>query len=809
MKKKSHLLSVLLLLTLLLTAGCGKQQPVSVSTSASSSATEEVTTVSPSTEPAVEYDITLPGYTFTRENFPRMDGSTASVPMGQAIASALLGETMEEVEDLCVFNRTTQSFRNLMSGDCDILVVGEPEAKVFDEMKERAFGYEIEEIATDALIFIVNEDNPVNSLTTEEIRDIYAGKITNWKEVGGIDAEIVPFQRNEGAGSQALMKKLVMGDTPLSEPPTDLIVASMGTLMEAVKGYDNSANAIGYSVYYYANDMKMATGLKILSVDGVEPCADTIRSRTYPHLNAYYCVIPSDPDTSSPEAKARAEAAKVIFDWLSEKGGQNLVASMGYVSILDVGEGGKQTEGTYYQLIEGTKAGTLSELRPRDDYGKLIPYTGELLYTDNPDGTTSVSGYRQGFFDEKGRLVTDPIYLDIMEMTYSNAHFETVYLPLYLLAVETNAVTLEDGTPLYGTYRYRFAAKDGSFVSEKVYDLILPMSDGMMCMSNDYDSFDFYDYNGALLFTDQDLKEANPDLMSGSKDISVESAAEGIYTVRIAGNVYFCDADTLSVVSEPYASADGYTDGTCIVNVKPNGSVYQKAGLLDRDGDYILEPEYDAICRSQNRTYAALLRDESTVTIFDETGRKLRTIEGAVGVNAEVCGFTLIFQDSTLNMSWPAYYSSKGELLYDPGCSSDYLLTASTLCSVRWTDDEGRNHDRARGVELYNYISDRRTYIESAETASAFLGFTDKDGSPMVGLRRFQNQGVDESIAPYFWVLNDQQETVLEGEGQLNAIRDPLTGKWYLSAAYEAAGVPESYMLYDTALKAVTGRSAY
>lgn len=268
-----------------------------------------------------------PTFTFTRENFPRMDGSTSMVPLGQAVASVLLGQSREDVADLVSFNRTTQSFRNLASGQCDLLLVGQPNAAVFDEMKEAGFEYDLETIATDALIFVVNENNPVDSLTTEQIRKIYTGEITNWSEVGGEDAEIVPFQRNEGAGSQALMLKLVMGDTPMMEAPPDYIAGAMGELMEVVKSYDNTANAIGYSVYYYANDMEMASGLKIISVDGVAPSAETIRSGEYPHRNAYYCVIAASEPEDSP--------ARILYDWIVTEEGQKLVAAEGYVAELN------------------------------------------------------------------------------------------------------------------------------------------------------------------------------------------------------------------------------------------------------------------------------------------------------------------------------------------------------------------------------------------------------------------------------------------------------------------------------------------
>ena len=279
----------------------------------------------PATEPATEPE-DPDAFRFTRENFPRLDGSTACIPLGEALCSVLLGESREDVTDLVQFNRTTQSFRNLMSGDADLLISGEPNAAVFDEMEEQGFEADISTFGRDALVFVVNENNPVDNLTTEQIRDIYSGKITNWKEVGGLDAPIIPIQRNEGAGSQALMKKLVMKDTPLMDAPEEYIPGSMGELMAVVKSYDNSANAIGYSVYYYANDMEMAKGLKLLKVDGVEPCKQTIRDETYPHLNAYYCVINHNTPEDSP--------IRYLYNFIMSEEGQRLIDREGYVSTM-------------------------------------------------------------------------------------------------------------------------------------------------------------------------------------------------------------------------------------------------------------------------------------------------------------------------------------------------------------------------------------------------------------------------------------------------------------------------------------------
>lgn len=288
-------------------------------------------TVEPTAEPmSSATPAPTPGpnqFVFTRENFPRMDGSTSMVPLAEAVASVLLGESREESTDLVSFNRTSQSFRNLMYGNCDILIVGAPAQAVFEEIEMAGFEYEMAHISTDALIFVVNEDNPVDSLTIKQIQDIYTGKITNWSEVGGNDIEIIPFQRNAEAGSQAAMERMVIGDLQIMKPPVEYIVDSMSGLMEAVKGFDGSAGAIGYSVYYYANDMRMAEGLKIICVEGVDPSPETIRSEQYPFLAPSYTVIAASAPEDSPE--------RIMWTWLQGEEGQALVNSQGYVSVLE------------------------------------------------------------------------------------------------------------------------------------------------------------------------------------------------------------------------------------------------------------------------------------------------------------------------------------------------------------------------------------------------------------------------------------------------------------------------------------------
>ena len=306
--KRSSLLPCLLLALALTVTGCG---------AAPSEASSDQT-------PAPQEG----QFVFTRENFPRLNGSTSTVPLAQAIASVLLGETREDVADLTEFSRTTQSYRTLIYGESDLLISAEPADSIWQEKEDAGFEWEMDPFAIDGLVFVVNADNPVDSLTTEQIQKIYTGEITNWSQVGGDDVDIVPFQRNEEAGSQTAFKNLVMKDLPIMTPPTDYVVDSMMGLIEAVESYNDSPGAIGYTMYYYANDMEMADGLKILAVDGVTPSADTIRSGAYPFLNNYYVVmkagLPGDDPTS------------VLYHWILSDEGQKLVSHEGYVSVSAV-----------------------------------------------------------------------------------------------------------------------------------------------------------------------------------------------------------------------------------------------------------------------------------------------------------------------------------------------------------------------------------------------------------------------------------------------------------------------------------------
>lgn len=514
-------------------------------------------------------------FRFTRENFPVMDGSTSMVPLGQAIASVLLGESREDAANLISFNRTTQSFRNLRDGYCDIVIAAEPKNEVFDEMHQAGFPYLLEPIAKEALVFVVNAANPVDSLTQQQVRDIYSGAVTNWSQVGGADLPIEAFQRNPTAGSQVMMEKLVMDGTPMMEAPATHIPTEMGELIEAVRSYDNSANAIGYTVFYYASDMQMADGLKILKIDGVEPSAATIRAERYPYLNGYYCCIPAQTAPDSPERR--------MFDWLVSEAGQALLTREGYVSAYAPGEAPRSgsdvavNDRHYLPSVSIQPVYTLFDcshdhLEPREDYGLIYPYSGAQLYSSwGDDSMDWYSGTMSGFYNHDGQLITDPIFSYV-----SKAYFTQKWTGMDFFWVVS-----EDGD------RYGFASQDGSVMSDLCYENVRTMGDYILCTRSYEDAlFDIYDRNFQLVYTQDDF------LVQGQRCIP-EEAAEGKWICRTPGyedETYFLmDADRKVLLeSSQYISIDLCGQ----VTVRDEN---WKAVLLDDNRNPVMLGEYEAV----------------------------------------------------------------------------------------------------------------------------------------------------------------------------------------------------------------------
>ena len=280
---------------------------------------------------------------FAIADFPKLDGSTACIPLMAQMMADTTGIDLETAQSSISVSTTAYAWENFglypdEEYTAKMLVVYEAPDYVQEELRDAGAQLEQKPIGRDALVFIVNENNPVQSLTRQQLKDIYAGKITNWKEVGGEDLDIVPFQRSEDSGSQTLFKKLLIQGGELMDPPTELAPTAMGELVDSIAAYNNSANAIGFSVYYYIGQMYSQPGLRLLAVDGVIPSNDTIASEEYPLCNEFYAVLHANAAADSPERQ--------LYNWLDTDAGQSCIQKSGYVAV-----GPQATETTVDQTL--------------------------------------------------------------------------------------------------------------------------------------------------------------------------------------------------------------------------------------------------------------------------------------------------------------------------------------------------------------------------------------------------------------------------------------------------------------------------
>jgi phosphate transport system substrate-binding protein len=262
---------------------------------------------------------------FTKNNYPRVDGSTATIPLSENLAAKLLSLTPEEGKAFIKHNKTHSAYVNLIEGKADIIFVTEPSSGELELAKKSGVELEVVPVVKEAFVFLVNKKNPIDIISVKQLQDIYQGKIKNWKELGGPDKEIIPYQRPDNSGSQTNMLSQVMKDSEIMDAPKELKPGEMDGLIEVIASYDNSDKAIGYSVYYFANSMYNKETIKFVKVDGVEPKNDTIKSGEYPFTSAYYAVLK--------KTEAKDSNARKLLAWILSDEGQKLAEQSGYVPL--------------------------------------------------------------------------------------------------------------------------------------------------------------------------------------------------------------------------------------------------------------------------------------------------------------------------------------------------------------------------------------------------------------------------------------------------------------------------------------------
>lgn len=392
-KKKYSWLAVLLSAAIFL-CSCAKEEA-----SSDSDSTEEISLsiISSSTDETGTSEVQDPAKEPETDDLPRMDGSTSATPLEIGLKSGFLGISYTQAKEMVSHTTTHDSFKRLINGEVDLIFsvpISEEQQKAADDAGSKLF---MEPVAREGFVFVANANNPVDSLTSEQLRKIYSGEITNWSQVGGNDEPILPYQRNLDSGSQNYMT-VFMEDVPLMPPKTEYVAGGMGGLMDAIAVYDNSEGAIGYSVYSYAAQMYAnANKVKFLAVDGVAPSKATMADESYPLLSCTYMIY---TDRSPESAKEFVEKA------LSDEG-QGYVLDSGYLPV----NGMEIPEKYLPYTAMGTGDKRPADFKPSDRCSRLDLYVRKE--NENAPVLNTGSSFKLDFL--KDRELQSRINADISE----------------------------------------------------------------------------------------------------------------------------------------------------------------------------------------------------------------------------------------------------------------------------------------------------------------------------------------------------------------------------------------------------------
>jgi len=180
--------------------------------------------------------------------------------------------------------------------------------------------YEV--IAYTPLVFIVDSKNPIDSLTTEQIVNIYSGKVRNFKSVGGSNSVITTYQRCDITYAQQMMK-MIMKDSSMVSPRMVHDTSFVGGIPSVTEEYQNSKGSIGYVLRHFA-DKLYGDDVKYLKIDGVAPTNENVQNGTYPYYAVVCAAVRADDEES---------VGNRFLDWILSEEGQKCVEMAGFVPL--------------------------------------------------------------------------------------------------------------------------------------------------------------------------------------------------------------------------------------------------------------------------------------------------------------------------------------------------------------------------------------------------------------------------------------------------------------------------------------------
>ena len=247
-------------------------------------------------------------------DLPVIDGAAALVPVFNSFVYSLYPESSVKYENgdftkdsALQYHNTRGAFKGIVDGDLDIIFCAKPSDEQVQYGLEKGIELEATPIGREAFVFLVNKDNPVDNLSMQQLKDIFQGKITNWKDVGGSWRPINVVKRNQGSGSQTTLEKLVGKDI-------------------ASNFFGPLGGSIGFSFRFYVEELTKHGHIKMLSLDDVYPSRENVQNETYPIVSNFYAFTRKGEKNTNPNIKK-------VLDFILSPTGQEIINETGYVGL--------------------------------------------------------------------------------------------------------------------------------------------------------------------------------------------------------------------------------------------------------------------------------------------------------------------------------------------------------------------------------------------------------------------------------------------------------------------------------------------
>lgn len=249
----------------------------------------------------------------------RIKGSDTVLPVAQQTAERFMSR-QPNARVTVTGGGTGVGISALMDNTTEIAMASRP-IKFSEKMKVKAAKQEVDEVivAYDALAVVVHPSNPVSKLTRQQLEDIFRGKITNWKQVGGDDRKIVVYSRETSSGTYEFFKESVLKNK--NYMPSSLSMPATGAIIQSVS---QTKGAIGYVGLAYVSPRTKT--LAVSYDDGkhyATPTVENATNKTYPIVRPLYYYY---------DTKNKAQVTPLL-DFILSPEGQNIIKKSGYIPV--------------------------------------------------------------------------------------------------------------------------------------------------------------------------------------------------------------------------------------------------------------------------------------------------------------------------------------------------------------------------------------------------------------------------------------------------------------------------------------------